>query len=101
MRHDGLHVHACCHCKTPVECHGEQVRNHDGAPEVICLSYHRADGTITPWLCEYCYSAAQRSECHDCGEPAVHVFEDSDDASGYRGEIGLCNACLSAREAKA
>lgn len=39
-------------------------------------------------------------ECSDCGEPAAVVFEDrGDDATGYRGDVAYCLACLAKREA--
>ena len=60
--------HVCDHCKTPVELDGD-------VPKLV--------------LCESCQKYFAEP-CHVCGDPAVHVVDDSDDASGYRGEIGLC-----------
>lgn len=93
---DPAHSHPCAHCRTAVECHGELIRNHDGFPEVVCHVYHVCGTTL---ICESCYVATQRDACHDCGEPGMHAFEDADDASGYKGEIALCHACLQRRQA--
>jgi hypothetical protein len=62
-------LHCCDHCKTPVELNGD-------VPRLV--------------LCASCQQHFTTPDCHVCGDPAVHVVEDSDDASGYRGEIGLC-----------
>lgn len=51
----GPHSHPCAHCKTPVECEAELVRNYDGWPEVVCEDYHLVGGATNPdWLCEDC-----------------------------------------------
>jgi hypothetical protein len=39
-----------------------------------------------------------RDACHVCGEPADLVVEDSDDASGYKGDVAFCRACYAKRE---
>lgn len=93
---DPAHAHPCRDCKTPVECHGEFIRNFDGFPETVCHIYHVCG---TPLLCESCHHAQQRDACDDCGQPAVQAFEDATDASGYRGEIALCADCLQKRRA--
>jgi hypothetical protein len=49
-----IHTHPCAVCGKPVECDGTLEENHDGFPEVICLSYHMENGDIR-WL-----------ECEDC-----------------------------------
>ena len=95
-RNDSPHSHPCGDCQTPVECRGELLRNHDGWPEVVCHTYHVCG---TPLICESCHVASQRDACHDCGGLAVQAFEDTDDASGYKGEIALCGACLQRRRA--
>ena len=56
----------------------------------------------TPFGCEDCQwvegGKPLTDACELCGEnPAELTFEDSDDASGYRGEIALCNECLRKR----
>jgi hypothetical protein len=85
---DRPHSHPCQHCLTTVECHGTLSFNYDGFPETWCDDYHKLTGVF---LCESCDRLFKDApECHVCGDPAVHVVEDSDDASGYRGEIGLC-----------
>jgi hypothetical protein len=62
-------MHRCDHCKTPVERDGD-------IPRLV--------------LCESCHRTFAMPDCHVCGSPAVRTIEDSDDASGYRGEVGLC-----------
>jgi len=51
----GLHTHPCAECGTPVDCHGEWHRNHDGFPEVICDFYHVPTGAVATMICEPCY----------------------------------------------
>jgi hypothetical protein len=97
-RNDRAHTHQCIHCRTPVECHGTLERNHDGWPEVVCDNFHKSSKLF---LCESCDHAFKQPDCHDCGGPSAVVFEDCDDASGYRGEEGLCLECLAKREARA
>jgi hypothetical protein len=71
----------CDHCKTPTDYHGIR--------------------TAALLLCPACDKAFKQPDCHDCGGPSAVVFEDCDDASGYRGEEGLCLECLAKREARA
>ena len=84
------HSHPCRFCKTPVECHGDLQRNHDGWPETVCYDYHIQ---AQPCLCEAC----ARPECHVCGEPAVQTVDDHDDGSGYKGEVSYCAEHYGAR----
>jgi hypothetical protein len=58
MNRDRAHTHPCQHCKTPVECHGDQEQNHDGWPAVRCLDYHLEGGTVARLLCEDCEKRA-------------------------------------------
>ena len=95
-RDDSPHSHPCAHCQTPVDCHGELVRNHDGFPETICHVFHVCG---TPFYCHACYLATKQEACADCGEVAAVVFEDADEASGYRGDLALCAACIAKRQA--
>lgn len=45
------------------------------------------------------YPVTEARACHDCGDPAdILIVPDADDASGYRGEIALCNECRAKRE---
>lgn len=92
-----IHTHPCRYCQTPEDCAGELLPNHDGEPEVICHSYHVCG---TPTICERCFTI-QGEECHDCGERASIAIEDSDDASGYKGDVLLCAACATQRGARA
>lgn len=48
------HTHPCRFCKTPVECDGEYERNYNGEPEVICVHFHLAGGSIAFVLCPDC-----------------------------------------------
>jgi hypothetical protein len=61
VRRDEVHAHPCAHCKTPVECEGDQVRNYDGWPDVRCLTYHLDNGTIAHVLCEFCAAEQRRA----------------------------------------
>jgi hypothetical protein len=89
-----VHVHPCSHCKTPVDCRGEQITSTDARCGLECLTYHRHHGL---WLCRSCDHQFKLAECHDCGELAAVVLDDHDDASGYRGEIGYCVGCAEKR----
>lgn len=92
---DRVHSHPCNHCKTTVDCHGSLSFNYDGWPETWCDEYHKLSGMF---LCESCADLFKRPGCDDCGEPgATHAFEDSDDASGYKGETALCDDCFQKR----
>jgi hypothetical protein len=88
------HTHPCRDCQTPVECHGDLERNFDGWPEVVCRDFHIHGAEP---LCDSC----NKPECHDCGDPSDVTFVDYDDASGYRGDEGLCLPCLEKRESRA
>lgn len=57
-----VHVHPCARCQGPVACDGEREQNVDGWPEVICTSYHRADGSTADCLCEDCAARSQKDE---------------------------------------
>lgn len=65
-----------------VECSGAFVRNHDGIPDVICDTYHRANGTVDALPCEDCedalcasYEANLRFEPHleTCSEHPENI----------------------------
>jgi hypothetical protein len=53
------HTHPCLACGTPVDCDGEQERNEDGFPEVICRTYHAGKALC---LCEACREADARAD---------------------------------------
>ena len=92
---DKPHSHPCNHCKTAVECHGHWSYNHDGWPETWCDDYHKLTGMF---LCEDCDRLFKLPGCDDCGEPGATVTaEDSDDASGYRGDSYFCGSCWEKR----
>lgn len=85
---DRPHSHPCAHCKSPLECHGELLRNFDGWPEVICHEYHVQSLLL---LCEPCNRQFHLSDCHICGEPSVMTVEDdASDGTGYRGDVAFC-----------
>lgn len=84
------HTHTCQHCQAPVECDGALEPNYDGWPEQVCTVYHVQGRHV---LCDPCILAS-RERCDVCGEPASVVVEDSDDASGYRGDVALCERHL-------
>lgn len=52
------HTHRCRVCRQPFDCDGEQMRNHDGWPEVVCEAFH-VDGLNT---CEACEQVIQHDE---------------------------------------
>lgn len=47
-----MHTHICPDCDQRFDCDGEEERNHDGHPLVICRWFHLPDGTVTP--CRAC-----------------------------------------------
>jgi hypothetical protein len=49
------HHHPCQTCGAKTECGGTWEENYDGSPEVICLEFHRLDGTLNPdFICARC-----------------------------------------------
>lgn len=52
-----FHTHPCARCHAPAICEGEQERNHDGFPDVICVNYHLETGVVARLLCDACQDA--------------------------------------------